>query len=1493
YNCYGFITDRYGNLMPEGMPGELCLCGPQIAEGYWKLPEKTAEVFVECPYIEGQKMYRTGDLARYNEEGEMEYLGRIDFQVKLRGFRIELGEIENRAAGYDGIKLVCAQVKKEMLVLYYTTAHEGAADDAGLERYEEGLKSFLSETLADFMMPSVYMKLDNMPMTPNGKIDRKKLPEPSLAEREIIEPETETEKALFDIVSEVLDFKDFGVTGNLVSLGLSSIGAMKVTALIKEKLNKSVKTFDILKEPDIRSIAKLIENEDGVVIIHDSEKKCYPITENQRGLYIAWEMNPGTVQYNIPEYYTYTGKDAHKLAEAVRKAINIHGVLKTGFVKRNGDVIQTENYDADPVVTVEILDFPPDTGFFQSRVKPFDLLKDRLYRAEIYVYKEKTYLFLDVHHIVFDGLSSTVMLESIEAFYDGRNAVEEEITAYDFALYEKKLAGSEEYIKAEGYFSELLSDCSVAVYPDSDDPDGVDYKMIEEAIDMSKIDRFCEINKVTPFSFLNAAFAETLSRITREEKPMYLTVSNGREVDPRLSSSVGMFVKTLPVVYTALKEQDIAKYADEMRRQLNNTISNNFYPYTSMVEKFGVKGEIMFDFHGGMDWSGEKVGQLSLDTAQFPISVTIEDRNGRYFIETEYDGNRYSHTDMIRFTHAFKNVALTMTSAEKLSEVSLVSEEEKKELIELSAGEKYDYDRNEIWLDLLKKNVTLYGDKNAVTDSRGSYTYKELYEGSDRLSVYFTKKGIKEWDFVILRMGRYKEYLMAITALHKIGASYVPVDADYPADRIAYIRENSEAKYIFSEDDVRAGLEEIKEVPEKLKIKATPRHIAYMIYTSGSTGNPKGTMISQGALMNFAYFISDKFGHHAGVRISCHVNFAFDASVEDLYPVLISGGEIFIVPEEERKDLDLLRKFLKKNRIEGGNYSTQIGQLLGAEEELDLKYINLGGEKMVTKPKVTGKIYNTYGPTEFTDDATYFEVDKDREYDNIPIGRPLYNCYGFITDKYGNLMPEGMSGELCLCGPQIGEGYWKLPEKTAEVFVDCPYIEGQKMYRTGDLARYNEDGEMEYLGRIDFQVKLRGFRIELGEIESRAAGYDGIKLVCAQVKKEMLVLYYTTDNEGAADDTGLERYEAGLKNYLSETLADFMMPSVYMKLDSMPMTPNGKIDRKMLPEPLFKQKLLNEPPVNTIERDALKIARDALPGIEFGVTDDLFSLGINSLKAMIIISRINDLGLMKKYRVSDLMRYKNIRDLVSGNKRVFYNYDAYDPEKPMLIFVYGISFGIAMNTLLDIINEKFNIFVIEDIFDHYKILFKDSELNYNDLLDTYLLILEENLPKECKHIDVFWGFSWSGQVAYDLAARWHQKKNERPLAYVIDSYIIDVYDKSYVEGGKSFEEILQSVAERFKLEINETFVEYILEKFSLVEEFNKTCTGLPKYDGKTVFVSASADVVESDRLKNISLFSSLASDFTLVTIDKYDHYDMFLNTEAFPFLLKTLSDHLD
>ena len=419
---------------------------------------------------------------------------------------------------------------------------------------------------------------------------------------------------------------------------------------------------------------------------------------------------------------------------------------------------------------------------------------------------------------------------------------------------------------------------------------------------------------------------------------------------------------------------------------------------------------------------------------------------------------------------------------------------ETRKILAISEGERYAYDTSETWVDLFKKQVQLHPQKVAVADEGSSMSYSELDEASDKIATYLLEHGLKKEAFVAICMGRCKEFMAAALGVHKAGGAYVPIDLDYPAARVAYMLEDSEAGIVLTEKLVRQALETCAPLPAE-NYGCTPEGLAYMIYTSGSTGKPKGVMIQHKALVNFVHFIRERWHLTEKSRIACHSNFAFDASVEDLYPALTAGGCVYIVPEEARRDIFEMKAFLKQHEINGGCYSTQFGQMLAAgSEPLELDYLCVGGEAMTRQLNVRGSVYNTYGPTEFTVDATYFELEQGKEYTPIPIGRPLYNCAAFVLGGNRELLPLGEVGELCLSGPQLAKGYWKRPELTAEKFVEVKIADGdvRRVYRTGDLARYNEAGRLEFFGRMDFQVKLRGFRIELGEVESAALKYPGI-----------------------------------------------------------------------------------------------------------------------------------------------------------------------------------------------------------------------------------------------------------------------------------------------------------------------------------------------------------------------------------------------------------------
>ena len=1256
YNQCALVLDAYGHLVPQGVSGELCMSGSQMAAGYWKREELTAEKFASVPALaDGTPVYHTGDLVRYNEDGQIEYLGRIDSQVKLRGFRIELGEIETLIASYPGVTMESVQVQEvggvQHLCAYYTA-------DKAID--ESAMRAYLSESLTDYMVPTAYIQLDEMPLTPNGKVDTKALPLPEIKAEERVAPATDTERELFRITAELLRHEDFGVTSNLISMGLTSLSAMRLAMTITQQMGVQISTKDILSDPTLRSVAAKISDGKNATTsdaptVEFAKRKFYPLTENQRGLVIDWEMNKDALQYNIPGVNIYKKIDAVKLRDAYIAAVNAHPILKAKVVKRHNDVMLARHDDEIAVVTLTDVSQKPDKEFLQSRVRPFDIFSDTLYRIELYKYGEDVYAFWDFHHIVYDGVSSYNFQTSVITAYMGLTLKPEQYSAYEHSLEETAMMETEHFDEAEAYFGNLLSGVETTHYPASDVSDGTaerESRDVRVSIPRNAIDVFCKTNGITPNNYFITALCNVLHRLLREDDVLITTINNGRN-DQKMEDIVGMFVKTIPVVLHLGESagKTFASVAKEMQKQFFETISNDFYPFTTMVEKYGIRPEIMFDFIADYGEADMPVDMdfmpLGLNTVMTPVAVSAITEKDSYVIRVEYDGSLYCQSDMLILANTLAHYAMSATETEvTLRSIPLLSPEESASVLSLSKGREMPVVGNSTFPSLFSAQASKTPRHIAVVDDTVSYTYSEVEKRSNAFARYLAGKGVRAGEFVCISMPNSADFVVCAIGIEKAGAAYVPVDPEYPEERKQFMQEDCEAKIIVTEDT----LSECDWSNDSALDQSTPAGIAYMIYTSGSTGKPKGVMIPHSAKSAFVQFIAAEWGHDESSRICCHSSFSFDASVEDLYPVLTVGGTLYVVPQSARKDLSLLHDYIVSNGITGGCYTTQLGQmLLQMYPDLPVKYLVVGGEKMTSAPACQCRLINTYGPTEFTVDATFFDVEAGKEYKNIPIGRPLYNQCALVLDAYGHLVPQGVSGELCMSGSQMAAGYWKREELTAEKFASVPALaDGTPVYHTGDLVRYNEDGQIEYLGRIDSQVKLRGFRIELGEIETLIASYPGVTMESVQVQEvggvQHLCAYYTADK--AID-------ESAMRAYLSESLTDYMVPTAYIQLDEMPLTPNGKVDTKALPLPEIKAEERVAPATDT-ERELFRITAELLRHEDFGVTSNLISMGLTSLSAMRLAMTITQqMGV--QISTKDIMKAQNLRALahqIEGNEEV-------------------------------------------------------------------------------------------------------------------------------------------------------------------------------------------------------------------------------------------------
>ncbi len=1221
-----YVVDSDGHRQPAGAVGELWLAGPHVGDGYLNRPEKTAEVFIDNPFTSDEKyraVYRTGDIVRFRHDGDIEFIGRKDRQVKIRGFRIELTEVEGVIREFEGVTDATVAAFDNPQGGKYIAAYVVGDSEIDLD----ALKDYIRANKPPYMVPEAIMQIDRIPLNQNGKVNRRVLPVPTRRAAEQIPPKNGMQQDIFDCVKEALGHGEFGITTDIYEAGLTSISSIKLNVLLSKKFSVVIKTADLKENPTVEELERFIL---GASAAESHEVlESYPLSSTQEGVFVDCMANMGSTVYNIP-YLFKLGRNVEltRLKTAVESVIKAHPYLLTRLVMdRNGDIRQMRDDSAS-------FDVPVLSGLDKQKlVRPFPIMNSQLFRFELYREYDGNYLFMDIHHLIADGSSYDILLKDISRAYGGQTPEPEAYTAYDYALDTAKAKEDGGYDKAVGFFDGCFKGCTMTPFaPDKADsePSVGNHEFTSERISAQLVENVCAKYGVTENVFFTAAFGLMLSRYHFADSSVFTTIYHGRN-DGRLSETVGMLVKTFPVA--ARPTEDIGEYLRSMKNEIMGLMDNDILPFSEAAHRYGVTPDVMlvyqgdsFDFcdeypdDGGSGFSLSEEIPLVLNAAKAPVSMMIMKENGSYRFETEYRSDLFFE-ETIGYIEQNLELAVCAMQEER-SPLSLrLLFDEMDEMVDLPGI------HGRTFIDIFRKTAKENAQRLALKDENSEMTYSELDRATEYLASRLIDAGMKTGDCAGVLCGRTKEFVIAVIAVMKAGGAYVPLDPEYPEDRIRYMLGDSGSKCLLAAEEylglvsgydgtvipLDGAAEESRSWTGEADCPDyADDNLAYMIYTSGSTGKPKGVELTHASLMNLVAHQLLTCKPTQSDMFAVFSSFCFDASVHDLFIPYACGASLYIFPDSVRKDATAICKVFEQLPITVCTMPTQMGELV-AEALSDgcaLRWLTLGGEKFKHFYDKKFTMVNGYGPTENTVSSTEFIVD--REYRNIPIGKSHLNVRSYIVDEQLNRVPVGCSGELCVAGRQVARGYHNLPEKTAAVFVNNPFSvceDDKRLYHTGDMVRMKGDGNIEYIGRIDSQIKIRGFRVELGEIEGAMLRKEGVPETAAiAVEKrgvKSLAAYYT----------GTEYSDEEWKEFLKPLLPEYMVPTYFTHLEKMPITPGGKIDKRALPEPDTSDDSSYTPPENGRQKQLCDIFAKALGTERVGIDDDFFLFGGTSIAA--------------------------------------------------------------------------------------------------------------------------------------------------------------------------------------------------------------------------------------------------------------------------------------
>ncbi len=968
----------------------------------------------------------------------------------------------------------------------------------------------------------------------------------------------------------------------------------------------------------------------------------YPITATQAGIYFDCLKYPGTTIYNIPCIYRLDDSvDMERLSSSLGRVIAAHPYLSATLeTDPKGDITVLENKAAFRAFSVEKT-MPPT----EKLVRPFDILSgEPLYHIRLFDSPEGKYLFMDIHHIIGDGESINILLEDINAAYDGKPVEPENYTGFDKALDEKKDMESNRYQEAKAWYDGIFKGCDSVSLPASENTGSSDQIAFYsgKGNNAAKVRKFCEEKHVSENAFFTAAFGFALKAYTGNENAIFAAIYNGR-IDSRLERSVCMFVKTLPVMLVGSPDMSTVAFIEDCQSYLVNAMFNDIVSFSQVHDDYGISADVLFAYQGEKndhmilcDGPATEV-ELPSSQAKAPFGVDISLRGDSVNYDFEYDPASYSEYTIDGFRRTLENVVAGFLEKETLKDIPLTSSADEEEIRQLYDSA-YPVKERPAYR-LLQDSAHKYPDRPAVIARDRSLDYSELNREANCVGSILRSKGAGPDTIVAVLADRNSYVYVMRQGVLKSGAAFLPIDPEYPEERIRFILEDAHVKILLTDSGIAARRGELFDSlkdggveiviaedaiasgsGDDINADVPYEALAYVIYTSGSTGKPKGVMLTNKNLVNFVDD-DDKNAEITGYIRNTSTSlamaaFTFDFSIMEEFVPIANGMTVVIAGKDDIMNPVLISGLMTDNHVDAmcctpGYIMNMLDMDVFANAVKGIKSIDLGAEAF--PPALYDKlsainpdihIMNGYGPTEATISCTMQVIESA---DDITIGVPNVNVTVATVDRDGRLQVPGAMGELVILGDGVGRGYVGRDDLTAKSFIT---LLGQRAYRTGDLVRILSDRRIEYHGRLDNQVKLRGLRVELGEIESVLNSYPGVKSSIVIVEKgqtDYLAAYFTADKQTDIND---------LKEHLASRLTSYMVPQVFMQLDEMPLTANGKIDKKALPKiaDAGRDRQIKAPET-PMQELLLDLFRQTLKMDDIGVDENFFEIGGTSLTA--------------------------------------------------------------------------------------------------------------------------------------------------------------------------------------------------------------------------------------------------------------------------------------